>query len=206
MASPIQSTQHFHRVVAHQRINAHQGEALLSSLSNQQPIKRVSMRHGQLINSPDVGPFEKKAGATRGIRNSSARCIGSSGTSWHQLPRSAGVLGSPFSLNTRRPVAGQWKIWFVLPQLTGLGRSAMAQRYGIADLEEAGTYLADPLLRQRLEAVIAVIDAQLHQPGQSLEHLVGSGLDAAKTVSSLTLFEAAGLKSTGHRGPVRRGA
>jgi len=86
-------------------------------------------------------------------------------------------------------------IWFVLPQFTGLGRSAMAQRYGIADLEEARIYLADPLLRQRLEAVISVIDAQLSQPGQSLEHLMGSGLDAAKTVSSLTLFEAAGLES-----------
>jgi uncharacterized protein (DUF1810 family) len=88
-------------------------------------------------------------------------------------------------------------IWFVLPQLAGLGRSAMAQRYGIAHLAEARTYLADPLLRQRLEAVIAVIDAQLSQPGQSLERLMGSGLDAAKTVSSLTLFEAAGLESAG---------
>lgn len=88
-------------------------------------------------------------------------------------------------------------IWFVLPQLTGLGRSAMAQRYGISGLTEARAYLADPLLRQRLEAVIGVIDEQLRKPGQSLEHLMGSGLDAAKTVSSLTLFEAAGLESAG---------
>lgn len=88
-------------------------------------------------------------------------------------------------------------IWFVLPQLAGLGRSAMAQRYGVSGLTEARAYLADPLLRQRLEAVIAVLDAQLRQPGQSLERLMGSGLDAAKTVSSLTLFEAAGLESAG---------
>jgi len=88
-------------------------------------------------------------------------------------------------------------IWFVLPQLAGLGRSAMAQRYGIADLDEARAYLADPVLRQRLEAVIGVIDEQLRKPGQSLEHLMGSGLDAAKTVSSLTLFEAAGLENAG---------
>lgn len=88
-------------------------------------------------------------------------------------------------------------IWFVLPQLVGLGRSPMAQRYGIADLAEARAYLADPLLRQRLEAVISVINAQLSQSGQNLEHLMGSGLDAAKTVSSLTLFEAAGLESAG---------
>ena len=88
-------------------------------------------------------------------------------------------------------------IWFVLPQLAGLGRSAMAQRYGISGLTEARAYLADPLLRQRLEAVISVLNAQLRHPGQSLEHLMGSGLDAAKTVSSLTLFEAAGLESAG---------
>jgi uncharacterized protein (DUF1810 family) len=56
-------------------------------------------------------------------------------------------------------------------------------------------YLADPLLRQRLEAVISVIEEQLSQPSQSLEHLMGSELDAAKTVSSLTLFDAAGLES-----------
>ena len=42
-----------------------------------------------------------------------------------------------------------------------------------------------------------MIDKQLHQSGQSLEHLMGSGLDAARTVSSLTLIEAAGLESAG---------
>ena len=86
-------------------------------------------------------------------------------------------------------------IWFVLPQLAGLGRSAMAQRYGIADLAEARAYLADPLLGQRLGVVITVINEQLSQPGQNLEQLMGSGLDAAKTISCLTLFEAAGLAS-----------
>ena len=84
-------------------------------------------------------------------------------------------------------------IWFVLPQLAGLGRSAIAQRYGIADLAEARAYLADPLLRQRLELVLTVINEQLSQPGQNLELLMGSELDATKTISSLTLLEAAGL-------------
>jgi uncharacterized protein (DUF1810 family) len=88
-------------------------------------------------------------------------------------------------------------IWFVLPQLAGLGHSEMAQRYGIAGLDEARAYLAEPLLWQRLVAVISVIDEQLNQPGQTLELLMGSELDAAKTVSSLTLFEAAGLESDG---------
>jgi uncharacterized protein (DUF1810 family) len=71
----------------------------------------------------------------------------------------------------------------------------MAQRYGIADLEETKAYLADPLLRGRLEEVIGVIAEQLNSPGQSLTALMGGELDAAKTISSLTLFEAAGLAS-----------
>jgi len=86
-------------------------------------------------------------------------------------------------------------IWFVFPQLQGLGRSAMAQRYGIHGLAEAQAYLEEPLLRQRLEEVVKVIGEQLELPGQTLEHLMGSGLDAAKTISCLTLFEAAGLSS-----------
>lgn len=88
-------------------------------------------------------------------------------------------------------------IWFVLPQLRGLGRSAMAERYGIADLAEARAYLDDPLLRARLEEVIAVIAAQLQGSGRSLTDLMGSELDAAKVISGLTLFEAAGLQSAG---------
>ena len=86
-------------------------------------------------------------------------------------------------------------IWFVLPQLRGLGRSDTAQRYGLDGLGEARAYLADPLLGQRLEQVIDVIHHQLQQPDQTLEQLMGGELDAAKTISSLTLFEAAGLAS-----------
>jgi uncharacterized protein (DUF1810 family) len=86
-------------------------------------------------------------------------------------------------------------IWFVLPQLQGLGRSAMAQRYGIHGLQEAKAYLGDPTLSSRLEEVIAVIAEQLQKPGQTLEHLMSSDLDAAKSVSCLTLFAAAGLPS-----------
>ena len=56
MVRRFQSTQHSHRVVAHQGINAHQGEVLLNSLGDQQAIKRVFVRRRQLIQSPDVGP------------------------------------------------------------------------------------------------------------------------------------------------------
>ena len=84
---------------------------------------------------------------------------------------------------------------FALRLLRGLGRSALAQRYGLHGLGEAKAYLADPLLRQRLEQVIDVIHHQLQQPDQTLEHLMGGELDATKTISSHTLFEAAGLAS-----------
>jgi uncharacterized protein (DUF1810 family) len=86
-------------------------------------------------------------------------------------------------------------IWFVLPQLQGLGRSGMAQHYGINGVEEAKAYLEEPTLRSRLEEVIAVIAEQLQKPDQSLERLMGGNLDATKTISCLTLFEAAGLSS-----------
>ncbi|MEB3167372.1 MAG: DUF1810 family protein [Synechococcaceae cyanobacterium] len=88
-------------------------------------------------------------------------------------------------------------IWFVLPQLKSLGRSPMSQRYGIDGLTEARAYLADPVLRERYEAVTATITDQLQQPGQTLERLMDGELDAAKTISSLTLFAAAGLTSAG---------
>lgn len=88
-------------------------------------------------------------------------------------------------------------ISFVLPQLQGLGRSAIAERYRATDLAEARAYLAYSLLRQRLEEVIAVIAVQLQQPGQNLRALMGGELDAAKTNGRLTLFATAGLKRAG---------
>jgi uncharacterized protein (DUF1810 family) len=80
-------------------------------------------------------------------------------------------------------------IWYVLPQLAGLGRSAMAQRYGIADPSEARAYLADAVLGPRLAEITAAIAERL-QAGVTLTALLGD-LDARKAVSSLTLFERA---------------
>ena len=84
-------------------------------------------------------------------------------------------------------------IWYVLPQLRGLGSSPMAQRYGIDGLREAHAYLAHPVLGARLLQTLSIIEEQLQLPAQSLEKLMGSGIDAQKMVSCLTLFEAAGL-------------
>ena len=75
-------------------------------------------------------------------------------------------------------------MWFVFPQLRGLGSSERAQTYGIASLGEAQAYLAHPLLGRRLRActvlVLAVRDRSLHE-------IFGSP-DDAKFRSSMSLF------------------
>ena len=76
-------------------------------------------------------------------------------------------------------------MWFVLPQLAGLGRSEMAQRYALSGLEEARAYLAHPVLGPRLHACA---EALLSLPaGTSAEAVLGA-VDAAKLGSSMTLF------------------
>jgi uncharacterized protein (DUF1810 family) len=80
-------------------------------------------------------------------------------------------------------------MWFIFPQIAGLGRSAMAQRYAIADDGEARAYLAHPLLGQRLADCT---DTILGWSGRkTAEEILGS-VDAIKFCSSMTLFEAAG--------------
>ena len=81
---------------------------------------------------------------------------------------------------------GHW-IWYVFPQLSGLGRSDFAQRYGVDGVSEAVEYLRDPVLRGRLLAVTQTVEAQVRQ-GNALEQLMGSTIDVMKLVSSLTLF------------------
>lgn len=82
--------------------------------------------------------------------------------------------------------ASHW-MWFVLPQLRGLGHSAMAERYGIADLDEARAYLAHPVLGPRLREAAHIIASS---PTPTAEQLMG-GIDALKLRSSMTLFDAA---------------
>jgi len=81
---------------------------------------------------------------------------------------------------------GHW-IWFVFPQLRGLGFSTMAERYGIVDLGEARRYLAHPVLGLRLREAVALLMAH---KDRTAEAMLG-GLDAMKFRSSLTLFGAA---------------
>lgn len=79
-------------------------------------------------------------------------------------------------------------MWYVFPQLRGLGRSETAQRYGIADLAEARAFLADPVLGPRL---VAISEAMLAHAGRRPETILGP-VDALKLRSCATLFRAAG--------------
>ena len=83
---------------------------------------------------------------------------------------------------------GHW-IWYVFPQLQGLGSSPMSQAYALADAAEAAGYLRDPELRERLLTITAAVAEQLATRGRTLRALMGSEVDARKLVSSLTLFE-----------------
>jgi uncharacterized protein (DUF1810 family) len=75
-------------------------------------------------------------------------------------------------------------MWFIFPQIAGLGRSAMAQAYAISDLAEAQAYLAHPILGPRLIECAEIVAAQ---QGRSAEQIFG-GIDAIKLRSSMTLF------------------
>jgi uncharacterized protein (DUF1810 family) len=80
-------------------------------------------------------------------------------------------------------------IWYVFPQLAGLGRSVMAARYALHGADEATAYLRDSVLRERLLAVVSAVVEQLQrQPAPALDDLMGSEIDALKLVSSMTLF------------------
>jgi uncharacterized protein (DUF1810 family) len=75
-------------------------------------------------------------------------------------------------------------MWFIFPQLDGLGHSAMARRYAIASLSEARAFLQHPVLGPRLEACSALVrDTQ----GVPIETILGPP-DDLKFRSSMTLF------------------
>jgi uncharacterized protein (DUF1810 family) len=75
-------------------------------------------------------------------------------------------------------------IWFVFPQIAGLGQSEMSRNYAISSLAEARAYVRHPLLGTRLrECTRALVE----HDGVSAEHVLGA-IDAIKLRSSMTLF------------------
>ncbi|TPE52243.1 DUF1810 domain-containing protein [Amaricoccus solimangrovi] len=78
-------------------------------------------------------------------------------------------------------------MWFIFPQIAGLGRSATSVHYALDDIGEARAYLAHPLLGARLRRAAELM---LTHRGQPAERILG-GIDAVKLRSSMTLFAAA---------------
>ncbi|HTF11448.1 MAG TPA: DUF1810 domain-containing protein [Asanoa sp.] len=75
-------------------------------------------------------------------------------------------------------------MWFVFPQVAGLGRSSMAQAYAISGLDEARAYLAHPVLGPRLrECATALVEG-----AEADEERIFGPIDALKLRSSMTLF------------------
>lgn len=108
----------------------------------------------------------------------------------HDLDRfvraQAGVHAAALEEVRRGRKVGHW-MWFVLPQLRGLGASPTARLYGLAGLEEARAYLAHPLLGPRLRACAEVAAGLV---GRTAAEVFGHP-DDLKLRSCLTLFEAA---------------
>jgi len=77
-------------------------------------------------------------------------------------------------------------MWFIFPQIAGLGSSFMAEKYAVRSAEEAAAYLADPVLGSRL---LRCVDAVLAIEGISAHEVFGSP-DDFKLRSSMTLFAA----------------
>ena len=96
-----------------------------------------------------------------------------------QDPMYAGVLDELRAGHKR----SHW-MWFVFPQIAGLGSSAMAQRYAIASADEAADYLAHPVLGARLRECAAIVAALA---SDSAPDIFGP-TDALKFHSSMTLF------------------
>ena len=81
---------------------------------------------------------------------------------------------------------GHW-IWYIFPQLAGLGRSQMSSDFAIGSLDEARAYLAHPVLGTRLRECAGTL---LSIEGRSAEEILGS-VDAMKVRSCMTLFHRA---------------
>lgn len=97
-----------------------------------------------------------------------------------------GVYDGALAELRRGRKTGHW-MWFIFPQIAGLGFSPMSQRYAIRSLDEARAYLAHPVLGPRLrECAQAVADVR----GKTAEEILGP-VDAMKLRSSMTLFHRA---------------
>ena len=77
-------------------------------------------------------------------------------------------------------------IWYIFPQISGLGYSVNARYYALDSLEEAERYLKDPVLGERLREITTIV---LGHKDQDILEIMGSGIDKRKFCSSMTLFD-----------------
>jgi uncharacterized protein (DUF1810 family) len=89
---------------------------------------------------------------------------------------------------------GHW-IWWVFPQMRGLGTSENSVFYGIADEAEALAYLSHPVLGARYRECVSVVHGHLCQGGVAPLQLMGSDVDVMKLRSSLKLFQKVAARS-----------
>ena len=78
-------------------------------------------------------------------------------------------------------------IWYIFPQLKGLGHSRYSQRYGLDGIDEARAYYAHPVLRERLHEITEAV--LTHKGRKSIEDIMGGSLDALKLRSCMELFD-----------------
>jgi uncharacterized protein (DUF1810 family) len=105
----------------------------------------------------------------------------------YRLQRFVDAQASCFAQVRSELAAGKKRshwMWFIFPQLEGLGSSPMAQRFAISGLDEAKAYLAHPILGDRLRDCTALVNAV---SGRSIDYIFGYP-DDLKFHSSVTLF------------------
>jgi uncharacterized protein (DUF1810 family) len=109
----------------------------------------------------------------------------------HDLARFVAAQSDSYATalaEVRRGAKRSHWMWYIFPQIAGLGSSGMARTYAIQSLDEARAYLDHPLLGLRLREIVGALQAL---PATTADAVFG-GIDAVKLRSSLTLFEAAG--------------
>lgn len=106
----------------------------------------------------------------------------------HDLERFTGAQESDYLTALRELRSGRKRshwIWYIFPQLKGLGSSQFAEYYGLSGIEEARAYAAHPILAARLEEITKVL---LELPDRKIEDIFGYP-DYLKVHSCMTLFD-----------------
>ncbi len=143
-----------------------------------QEVPQALQRKMVICPQPRAGRGRKQPGRRDGL---------SHGMSIFDLDRFTKAQ-APVIDQVRRELAAASKrthwMWFIFPQLRGLGRSPTAQHFGLAGQDEARAYLADPVLGSRLVECTALVN---HIEGKTAEAILGSP-DNMKFRSCMTLF------------------